>query len=111
RARRGRDGSPRPRFACWNDIPHSELAIGIMPALYPAGGGRLAKDGYLIFDSDTHVGPSMDVLERYLSAAERALLEPFADKRRVNKRTGQVTYVMGERKYERRMGEAESQPV
>jgi predicted TIM-barrel fold metal-dependent hydrolase len=69
----------------------------------------MAKDGYLIFDSDTHVGPSMDVMERYLSTAELALLEPLAGKRRVNKRTGQVTYLMGERKYERRMGEAEPQ--
>ena len=71
----------------------------------------MAKDGYLIFDSDTHVGPSMDVLEQYLSAGERALLEPLASMRRVNKRTGQVTYLMGERKYERRMGETQPQPA
>jgi predicted TIM-barrel fold metal-dependent hydrolase len=47
----------------------------------------------------------MDVLDRYLSASERALLEPIAPYRRVNKRTGQVSYAMGERKYERRMGD------
>ena len=37
----------------------------------------VARDGIRIFDADTHVGPSMDVLERYLSAAERAALEPL----------------------------------
>ena len=28
----------------------------------------MARDGVRIFDADTHVGPSMDVLEHYLSA-------------------------------------------
>jgi hypothetical protein len=36
----------------------------------------VARDGLRIFDADTHVGPSMDVIERYLSAAERAALDP-----------------------------------
>ena len=27
----------------------------------------MAKDGYKIFDSDTHVGPYMEVLEKYLA--------------------------------------------
>ena len=57
----------------------------------------MSKDGYLIFDTDTHVGPSMDVLETYMSEADRARLEPFADSRSVAKRTGQVTYRMGAR--------------
>ena len=67
----------------------------------------MARDGYLIFDADTHVGPSMDVLDQYVSEGERALLEPMSQNRRVNKRTGQISYVMGERKYERRMGDAD----
>lgn len=65
----------------------------------------MAKDGYLIFDADTHVGPSMDVLEPYLSAAERARLEPLAPYRRGTR------YMMGERKYDRRLGEAEPTPT
>ena len=64
----------------------------------------MARDGVRIFDADTHVGPSMDVLERYLSAAERAALEPLSD-RRATRPNGQVTYQGGERKYERRLGE------
>ena len=31
----------------------------------------MAVNGYKIFDSDTHVGPSADILERYMSAADR----------------------------------------
>jgi uncharacterized protein len=68
----------------------------------------MAKDGFRIFDTDTHVGPSMDVLETYMSEAERVGLEPFAQYRSVAKRTGQVTYRMGARKYERQLGRADS---
>src|SRR5262249_42723990 len=67
----------------------------------------VARDGLRIFDADTHVGPSMDVIERYLSAAERAALEPLRD-RRTTRSSGQVTYQGGERKYERRLGESAS---
>ena len=68
----------------------------------------MPKNGFRIFDTDTHVGPSMDVLEQYMSASEREKLEPFAQYRSANKRTGQVTYRMGARKYERRLGRAEA---
>ena len=68
----------------------------------------MSKDGFRIFDTDTHVGPSMDVLEGYMSEAERQKLEPFAQYRSVAKRTGQVTYRMGARKYERQLGRADS---
>ena len=67
----------------------------------------MARNGYRIFDTDTHVGPSMDVLEPYMDSAERDMLAPFAESRSVAKRTGQVTYRMGARKYERRLGRAE----
>src|SRR5215471_18209907 len=68
----------------------------------------MAKDGYRIFDTDTHVGPSMDVLEPYMSSAERDKLAPFAELRSTARRTGQVTYRMGARKYERRLGRADA---
>ena len=31
----------------------------------------MARNGFKIFDSDTHVGPYMEVIDRYLSDAER----------------------------------------
>ena len=65
----------------------------------------MARDGQKIFDSDTHVGPSMDVLENYMSVEDRGLLAPYADYRRVNERSKQVTYQMGVRSYRRRLGE------
>jgi predicted TIM-barrel fold metal-dependent hydrolase len=68
----------------------------------------MAKNGFRIFDTDTHVGPSMDVLEGYMDAAEREQLAPFAEFRSTARRTGQVTYRMGARKYERRLGKADS---
>ena len=34
----------------------------------------MARDGFKIFDSDTHVGPSMNVLDKYLSAADKGRL-------------------------------------
>ena len=34
----------------------------------------MAKNGYRIFDSDTHVGPFMEVLEKYLGDREKARL-------------------------------------
>ena len=67
----------------------------------------MARNGFRIFDTDTHVGPSMDVLEPYMDPADRDKLAPFAEFRSVAKRTGQVTYRMGARKYERRLGRAE----
>lgn len=66
----------------------------------------MARNGQRIFDADTHTGPSMDVLETYMSQADRDHLRQFDDHRRVNKRTGQVSYTMGARSYRRRLGDA-----
>jgi hypothetical protein len=65
----------------------------------------MARNGYLIFDSDTHVGPNMDVLSPYLSASEIAALEPLSKYKRGNR------YMIGERKYDRRLGDAEPKPA
>ncbi len=67
----------------------------------------MAKNGYRIFDSDTHVGPSMDILEPYLDPADRAKVASYEQYRRVQPRTGQVTYPIGARSYGRRIGLAE----
>ena len=71
----------------------------------------MVKNGYRIFDADTHVGPSMDILENYLDPAVRVKLDGFSDFRRVQKRTGHVTYTMGTRAYGRRIGLADPVPV
>jgi uncharacterized protein len=65
----------------------------------------MAKNGFRIFDSDTHVGPNMDVLQPYLSKADVALLEQVSRFRRGNR------YMIGERKYDRVLGDAEPKPA
>lgn len=70
----------------------------------------MARNGYRIFDADTHVGPTRDVIERYLAPAERAKLEPLHAYRRLQKRTGQMTSTMGQRSYTHRLGLAEAVP-
>jgi predicted TIM-barrel fold metal-dependent hydrolase len=68
-------------------------------------GNAMAKNGYRIFDSDTHVGPSMELLEPYLSATERQMLEGVSQYRRGR------GYSLGERKYDRILGDAEPRPA
>ena len=63
----------------------------------------MARNGYRIFDADTHVRPDADRLEPYLPAAMRALLTQY-ESYKVRNKEGAVTYLMGERKYKRRLG-------
>ena len=66
----------------------------------------MARDGFRIFDSDTHVGPDARILARYLSAAEKDWLqqwEPYKSRAR----SGHETYTKGQRQYRRRLGTAE----
>lgn len=64
----------------------------------------MARDGQKIFDADTHTGPSMDVIQEYLSAEDREYLAQFDGDKRINERTGGVSYTMGARSYRRRLG-------
>jgi len=66
----------------------------------------MARDGFKIFDSDTHVGPSMNVLDPYLAAAEKARLADWERWKDTNARTGRITYTKGGRSYQRRLGTA-----
>ena len=66
----------------------------------------MARDGFRIFDSDTHVGPSMNVLDRYLAEAEKARLAAWSEWKDVNPRTNRITYTRGGRSYQRRLGSA-----
>jgi hypothetical protein len=66
----------------------------------------MARDGFRIFDSDTHVGPDARILAGYLSEAEKDRLqgwEPYKSKAR----SGHETYTRGQRRYRRRLGMAE----
>src|SRR5919206_3506142 len=65
----------------------------------------MARDGYRIFDSDTHVGPDAAILEPYLSAADKERLARWAPYRATG-RSGRVTYTKGERHYRRKLGTA-----
>ncbi len=65
----------------------------------------MAKDGYKIFDSDTHVGPLMNVLNPFMTDAERSKLDAWSEFRVVNKK-GDVTYNRGQRRYRRKLGTA-----
>jgi predicted TIM-barrel fold metal-dependent hydrolase len=67
----------------------------------------MAKNGYRIFDSDTHVGPFMDVLDKYLTESERTKLAGWEQYKTPNK-LGQITYTKGQRIYRRRLGDAKA---
>lgn len=67
----------------------------------------MAKNGYKIFDSDTHVGPFMDVLDKYLTESERTKLVGWEQYKTPN-RLGQLTYTKGQRIYRRRLGDAKA---
>ena len=68
----------------------------------------MAKNGYKIFDSDTHVGPQADILEQYMSAGDLGKLKEFEGFLRKNDKTGHSTYNFNTRKYARRLGEPEA---
>jgi predicted TIM-barrel fold metal-dependent hydrolase len=67
----------------------------------------MARNGYKIFDADTHVGPAADILMRYLTTPEKSALTSWEPYKAVNTRTGHVTYTRGARTYRRRLGDAE----
>ena len=66
----------------------------------------MARDGYRIFDSDTHVGPDARILAGYLSEAEEERLRGW-EVYKSQSRSGHVTYTKGQRRYRRRLGDAE----
>ena len=64
----------------------------------------MARDGYRIFDSDTHVGPYMDVLEKYLAGPEKQRLAGWEAHK--SKSRGHPVYTRGQRRYLRKLGAA-----
>ncbi len=69
----------------------------------------MARNGFKIFDSDTHTGPFVDILEPYLGDAEKASLADWEEYKTAHKRTGHVTYTKGVRSYRRRLGTAKAE--
>src|SRR5437870_13238929 len=66
----------------------------------------MARNGFKIFDADTHVRPDADLLEPYLDVDMRAKLNQF-DRYKATNKEGAVTYLMGTRHYQRRLGAAD----
>jgi hypothetical protein len=62
----------------------------------------MARDGFRIFDSDTHVGPDARILAGYLSEAEKDRLREW-DAYKSRDRSGHETYTRGQRRYRRRL--------
>jgi predicted TIM-barrel fold metal-dependent hydrolase len=71
----------------------------------------VAKNGFRIFDSDTHVGPYADVLDPYIDETVKAKLPAWEEYRVAHHKTGHITYVKGQRRYRRRLGDAEPDPT
>ena len=65
----------------------------------------MARNGFKIFDSDTHVGPYMEVLTPYLTDVEKSHLPSWEQYKAANK-IGHVIYTKGQRHYKRRLGSA-----
>ena len=63
----------------------------------------MSRNGYKIFDADTHVRPDAELLKPYMPSSVRAKLAQY-EKYRVKNKDGAVTYLMGERSYKRRLG-------
>lgn len=68
----------------------------------------MAKNGFRIFDSDTHVGPLINVLDPFMTDIERKKLEGWAEYKTVNKK-GDITYNRGQRRYRRKLGAAQAE--
>ena len=63
------------------------------------------RNGFKVFDADTHVRPDADLLEPYLSTLARGKLAHY-ERHKTNNKEGAVTYLMGARHYKRRLGAA-----
>jgi len=66
----------------------------------------MAKDGFKVFDSDTHVVTCADILEKYLASSEKDKLAGWEAYKWTDPITGHSNYTRGTRKYLRRLGSA-----
>ena len=73
------------------------------------------KEGFRVYDTDTHINPGADVLEKYVDPGFRPRLDDLAPYRRAIKSRsvdGSIrhTYSFAHKAYERTLGEAEPRP-
>src|SRR5436305_14824513 len=73
------------------------------------------KNGFRVYDTDTHIDPGADVLERYVDPGFRGRLDDLAPyrvaiKSRSTDRGIRHTYRFEQKLYERTLREAESRP-
>lgn len=73
------------------------------------------KQGFQIYDTDTHIDPGADVLEKYVNPGFRPRLDDLAPYRRAIKSRSvdgaiRHTYSFAHKAYERTLGEAETRP-
>jgi predicted TIM-barrel fold metal-dependent hydrolase len=73
------------------------------------------KEGFRVYDTDTHIDPGADVLEKYVDPGFRTRLDDLAPYRRAIKSRsvdGHIrhTYSFAHKAYERTLGEAEPRP-
>jgi hypothetical protein len=67
----------------------------------------MARDGFKVFDTDTHVDAAADLLERYLTQAEKQKLTAYEPYKSTHARSGHITYTRGVLEYRRRIGSAD----
>jgi uncharacterized protein len=73
------------------------------------------KNGFRVYDTDTHIDPGADVLERYVDPGFRTRLDDLAPYRVAIKSRStdggiRHTYRFEQKLYERTLGEAEARP-
>src|SRR5262245_39121008 len=73
------------------------------------------KDGFRVYDSDTHVMPGAEVIERYVDPAFRSRLAEIAHYRDAVRQSAEHsgdahTYRVAQQYYRRILGEAEPRP-
>src|ERR1700693_5937922 len=79
-------------------------------------GGRIMLDGFKVWDSDTHVEPSAEVIDKYLDPGFRNRLPELAQFRAPiragapGSSPGRHVYRFGQISYKRILGEAEPRP-
>src|SRR5205085_10407742 len=101
-------------------VEHFRPVIGVFPR-HAAGciektikdvGGRVMKDGLRIYDADTHVEPSAEVIDKYVDPGFRPRLEELAPYRMPiragspGSSPGRHVYRFGQISYKRILGEA-----
>jgi hypothetical protein len=73
------------------------------------------REGFRVYDTDTHIDPGADVLEKYVDPGFRPRLDDLVPYRRAIKTRSvdggiRHTYSFAHKAYERTLGEAEQRP-